>query len=194
MATYSTATRIISAAIHLRRARDAIADELGIPPSVVVGLTGAHKDEKALDQMWGRDPLMALRCLMREVDDELNALSRLAAMLNAGTSPRGQAVETAAPADGATSHEVLRPCLPPPTTGKVGSLKRSLNDAKVLEFLQRSFYAGRGEALTQPQIAAGAGVPRGSISLSLSRLRHMELVRESERGRYVLNIERTDSL
>ena len=60
------------------------------------------------------------------------------------------------------------------------------NDAKVLAFLKTRLDRRRWTALSQAEMARGAGVPSGSIGVVVRRLKQAGQLVQGERGRYKL--------
>ncbi len=63
---------------------------------------------------------------------------------------------------------------------------RGGNDAKVLNFLKTTLNRKSWKRLTQSEMADGAGIPNGSIAVSVRRLTDSGTLREGEKGFYKL--------
>ncbi len=74
----------------------------------------------------------------------------------------------------------------PPASRKPGAKTLSANDTQVLSYLQTVLDRRSWTRLTQAGMAAGAGIPLGSIGLALRRLISMGRVLEGAKGRYKL--------
>ena len=66
------------------------------------------------------------------------------------------------------------------------STRLSANDEKVWAYLQRVLNQGGWTQITQAAIAKGAGIPNGSIAVSIKRLQQAGRVTEGERSHYRL--------
>lgn len=187
MASPLSISQLSSAAQILREAREAISHD--VRQSITHASQGRHMHDvtqRSLDSAYQLYLLNSLQVAMREVQGELKELAVLASILQLGPS-----VHERAPADHSflsrPPRQMRQSKADTVVVSGVSRLRRSLNDNKVLAFLQSSFFNGYKEALTQSQIAAGSDVPKGSISISLRRLKYMGLVVEPEHGRYILD-------
>lgn len=62
----------------------------------------------------------------------------------------------------------------------------SSNDEKVLTYLERELTRSAWSQMTQASIAEGAGIPKGSIAVAISRLKQIGRLKEGTRGHYRL--------
>jgi hypothetical protein len=69
-------------------------------------------------------------------------------------------------------------------TTKAASL--TANDSKLLQYLQTVLKTGQTGAITGAQMAKGAGLPLGSVGISLKKVIASGAVRQSGRGKYQL--------
>jgi hypothetical protein len=78
----------------------------------------------------------------------------------------------------------------PGKTGKTGKAAKATtltaNDSKLLQYLQSALKPGQTTAITGAQMAKGAGLPLGSVGISLKKVIASGAVKQSGRGKYQL--------
>lgn len=98
------------------------------------------------------------------------------------------AVVKAAPvrARAARAARSAKPASAAPAASAAQPARLSVNDEKVLAYLERVLNGTSWTHITQAAVAQGAGIPNGSIAVALKRLQQLGRVVEGERGHYRL--------
>ena len=82
---------------------------------------------------------------------------------------------------------VTKPASKPSTNKATKPITLTVNDNKVLEFMKSALKPGVSSALTGTAISKGAGLPLGSVGISVKKVLASGAVKKSGRGTYLIS-------